>query len=183
MEKLSRLFSVIVVVAGLVFSAGLLVTGCDRSTVRKVDVASGQYYGEDEIQSLPESEKGKYCRDLETVRAQTQREFEAKTQAVKETSDLISSTRAQKDLLERELVRLAAELRTLSDQIDEVKALPTTWRIRAGETLASISVLPGIYNDYDKWWRLFEANKEIVFDPWYSAADTVIVVPRDSSTD
>jgi chromosome segregation ATPase len=146
-------------------------------------VPSGQYYAEDEIQSLPDNERGKYCRDLETVRAQTQREFEAKTQAVKETSDLISSTRTQKDRLERELVTLAAELRTLSDQIDEVKALPTTWRIRAGETLASISALPDIYNDYDKWWRLFEANKDIVFDPWYSATDTVIVVPRDWPTD
>jgi hypothetical protein len=183
MDERSRLFSVIVVVAGLVFCAGLLVTGCDRSTYRKVDVAAGEYYGEDEIPLLPDSEKGKYCRDLETIRAQTQREFEAKTLAVKATTDSISTTRTQKDRLERELVTVAAEIRTLSDQIDEVKALPTSWRIRAGETLASISVLPDIYNDYDKWWRLFEANKDIVFDPWYAAVDTVIVVPRDWPTD
>jgi hypothetical protein len=183
MREHSRLFPVIIIVAGLLFVAGAMVSGCDRGAkYRKVDVAAGQYYSEDEIQILPEGEKGKYCRDLESVRAETQREFEAKTQEAKATADQIVATRAEKDRLEREIVTLAAEIRTLGDQIDEVKALPTTWRIRAGETLASIAVLPNVYNDYDKWWRLFEANKDLVFDPWYSALDTVIVIPRNWPT-
>jgi chromosome segregation ATPase len=142
-------------------------------------VAAGQYYSEDEIIALPSAEKGKYCGDLEAVRVQTQHEFETKMQASKDTTNLIAATRAEKDRLERELVSLAAEIRTLGDEIEEVKALPRTWRVRAGETLASISALPNVYNDYDKWWRLFEANKDLVFDPWYCALDTVIVVPRD----
>jgi nucleoid-associated protein YgaU len=182
MRKQSTLLPVIVIVAALVGAACLMTSGCDRKEYRKVDVASGQYYAEDEILALPVGAQGSYCRDLETVRSETQQVFETRLKESKETSDLIASTRAEKDRLEREIVTLAAEIRTLGDQIEEAKRLPTSWRIRAGETLASISVLPAIYNDYDKWWKLFEANKDLVFDPWYSALDTVIVVPRDWPT-
>jgi nucleoid-associated protein YgaU len=182
MGKLFRILSISVIVVGSVLAAALLFAGCGGATQRDVDVSAGEYYAEGEIALLPEAEKGKYCQTLETQRAQTQRDFEAKTQAVKETGDLINSTRVEKDRLERELFSLSAELRTLSDQIDEIKALPTTWRIRSGETLASISAVPEIYNDEEKWWRLFEANKDLVFDPWYSAADTVLVIPRDWPT-
>ena len=55
-------------------------------------------------------------------------------------------------------------------------------RIRIGESLETIAALPGVYNDAGKWWRLLEANKAIILDPYYCLADTVIFIPRDWPT-
>lgn len=166
----------------LVFAAplaALLAGGCGGTKHRTVDVSAGEYYAEDEIAKLPDDLKRKYCRTLDAERTRVQQRFETTTAELTETADRITAARAKRDALDRELLTLEAELRTLDDLIAEVRALPTTWKIRPGESLSSISALPEIYNDVDKWWRLYEANKDKVPDPYYTFPDTVIVIPRD----
>ena len=38
---------------------------------------------------------------------------------------------------------------------------------------------PRVYNDIDKWWKIFEANMHIIEDPYYIFPDTVLSIPRD----
>jgi hypothetical protein len=167
-----------IIATGLVLGL-LLSSGCGGAKHRNVDVTKGEYYSEDELSTLPDGRKGRYCRDLERERQATQQKFEATTNELEQTRELITSTRTQKEALERELLSIEAELRTLNDEVEEVKALPTTWKIRPGESLSSISALPVIYNDVDKWWKIYEANKDRVPDPYFCFPDTVIVIPRD----
>jgi nucleoid-associated protein YgaU len=173
----------LLLVGAVVLPPALLTSGCGGSKQRKVDVAAGEYYSEDEIAEFSNREKNQYCADLGTERTRAQQEFEAKTQELKELRDLIDSIRAQTKPVERDVLRLEAEIRTLNDQINEVKSLPTTWTVGPDQTLSIISGLPEIYNDIDKWWKIFEANQDKIDDPFYVFPDTVLVIPRDWPTD
>ncbi len=167
---------------GLACAAVVLSNGCSRAKVRAVNIEAGDYYTEDELLKLPAGAKNRYCGDLEAGRARVQKEFDAKTQELKDLSTRINTTRVNKDARERELLALEAEVRTLNDQIAEVKALPRTYKVRTGESLSYISSLPQIYNDIDKWWKLYEANKDRVLDPYFLQPDSVIIIPRDWPT-
>ena len=85
--------------------------------------------------------------------------------------------------METDVRRLEAEIRSLNDMIEEVKSLPTAWVIKEGESLTSIAMRDEIYNDIDKWERIFEANMDKIDDPYYIFPDTVLVIPRDWPTD
>lgn len=180
--KLSVLW-LLVLSAGLALPAALLSSGCGGAKHRSVDVAAGEYYAEDEIEQLPDGKKKKYCQDIESERGRVQREFDAKTAEFNETGDKITATRTRKDGLERELLVVESDIRTLDDEIEEVQGLPAVWKVRPGESLSSISALPEIYNDVDKWWRIYEANKGKVPDPYFCFPDTVLVIPRDWPVD
>jgi septal ring factor EnvC (AmiA/AmiB activator) len=166
-----------------VFAAIAIAAGCEHSKQRTVNVASGEYYSEDEMALLPPGSLSRYCDDLGSVRTATQQEFESKTQELAVTNDKITAATAQRTSLDRERVGLEAEIRTLQDQISEVKALPDSVEVRIGESLETIAALSNVYNDPSKWWKLFEANKKIILDPFYCLADTVIFIPRNWPTD
>jgi hypothetical protein len=170
---------VFITATATVLASALFSGGCERATHRAVNVAAGEYYTEDELLKLSNSIKNQYCRQLESERGQVQSEFEAKSAELAQTNDGISTARARRDGLERDVIATEAEVRTLEDQIAEIRALPTIWKIRPGEDLAVIAALPEIYNDRDKWWKLMEANKRKIVDPFYCFPDTVIVIPRD----
>jgi len=179
MQKSLRMLNGFVVTAVLVVSAIVFAGGCEKSKVRQVSVPAGEYYSESEVLELTEGAKNTYCRDIEEERARTQQEFEAKTQELATINGQITAARAKRDQLDRDLLTTEAEIRTLNELVGEVLALPTSWRIRIGDSLESIAALPQVYNDPDRWWKLFEANKLILLDPNYCLADTVIVIPRD----
>ncbi len=165
------------------FALIAIAAGCERAKQRPVNVAAGEYYSEDEVALLPPGSLSRYCNDLGSIRATTQQEFEAKTQDFAQTNDKITAATAQRASLDRERVGLEAEIRTLQDQIAEVKTLPDSVEVRIGESLETIAALSNVYNDSAKWWKLFEANKKIILDPFYCLADTVIVIPRNWPTD
>jgi len=179
MGKSRRVFDGAIVAAILAASAVVLCGGCERAKVRDADVSAGDYYGADEIAALDEGAAGTYCRDLDAARTRTQEEFNAKTKELAGINENITAARARRDQLDRDLLATEAEIRTLNDLVREVQALPTEWRIRVGDSLESIAALPQVYNDNEKWWKLFEANKNILLDPNYCLADTTIVIPRD----
>jgi nucleoid-associated protein YgaU len=185
-EEMAKRINLIWIMAVLIAVATLttmLVNSCGRAKRRTVDVATGEYHTEDEIAEMSDRQKREYCRALESQRDNVQQRFDAMTAELAETGDQITAARKQKDDLERQLLAVESDIRTLDDQIEEVRALPSTWKIRPGESLSSIAALPEIYNDIDKWWKLYEVNKDKVPDPYFCFPDTVIVIPRDWPVD
>ncbi|MFQ5512083.1 MAG: LysM peptidoglycan-binding domain-containing protein [Candidatus Krumholzibacteriia bacterium] len=170
-------------IALLALGIQLALLGCGGGKFRQVNVGAGEYYSEDEYEMLPDGRKGAYCADLERELGLAQQDFEEKTIAVQEAKDLTVSIRQRIIPIEAEVRRLEAEIRSLNDQIKQVKSLPTTWVIKDGESLTSIAMRDEIYNDIDKWERIFDANKDKIFDPYYIFPDTVLVIPRDFPTD
>jgi nucleoid-associated protein YgaU len=170
---------IIALAVGLALPVMVATSGCGRGKQRTIDVAAGEYYAEDEIAELSDRKKNQYCRDLEAQRMKVQQEFDDMTADLAETNERIVAARANRDQIERDLLAVESDIRTLVDQIDEIKALPATWTIKPGESLSAISALPEIYNDVDKWWKIYEANRDKVFDPYFCFPDTVLVIPRD----
>ena len=157
--------------------------GCGGSKTREVSVPAGEYYTEDEYAALSGRKKDRYCNDLnaETQLAQgihdeTQREIE-------DTRNMIATMRSQIVPLQNEVIRLDAEIRTLNDQIESVKALPIQWTVKDGESLTLIAMNEMVFNDIDKWWKIFEANQDKIDDPYYIFPDTVLTIPRDWPTE
>ncbi len=183
MKTITGTLLMLLLVGVVVVPLALFSNGCGGSKQRKVDVGAGEYYSEDELAEFSNKKKNKYCQELGAEQTRTQQEFETKTQELEDIRDLIDSIRAQTKPVEREVLRLESEIRTLNDQINEVKNLPATWTIRTDETLSMIAGLPEIYNDIEKWWKIFEANQDKVDDPFYVFPDTVLVIPRDWPTD
>jgi nucleoid-associated protein YgaU len=153
--------------------------GCTGSKRRPVNVAAGQYYSEDEYDLLGNRAKSQYCKELQEELASSQAEFERVTRAIQDTKDRIKSTRREIVPIEREVLQLESDIRTLEDDIADVKALPTKWTIKPGETLTIIAMQKNVYNDIDKWWKIFDANRDKIVDPYYIFPDTVLVIPRD----
>ncbi len=153
--------------------------GCGGSKTQKADVSQGQYYSQDDFAMLPDSRKNEYCRDLQSEFDESHAEFEREQQEIANAKAQTASIRQQIIPLEQEVLRLEAEIRTLNDQVAEVKALPTMWRVNEGESLSLIASNEKVYNDIDKWWKIFEANQHIIHDPYYIFPDSVLVIPRD----
>lgn len=183
MTNIMKTFLAFVIVAALVAPLAFVSGGCSGTKKREVDVSAGEYYGEDEIAELSDKKKNQYCEEIGIELTRTQQEFEAKTQELKDTREAIDATRLAIDPVEREVLRLEAEIRTLNDLISEVKALPSTWTVKDGESMSLIASFPEVYNDVEKWWKIFEANQDKVDDPFYVFPDTVLVIPRDWPTD
>ena len=167
------------VLGAFALSLGLNFAGCTGSKVRKVSVVDGEYYSEDEYLLLNSGDQEKYCTELEGELTVAQREFDANSQAILEAKNEIASIRDQIVPMEREVIRLDSEIRTLRDQIEVVKALPALWTVKPEESLSLIASFDNVYNDIDKWYRIYEANLDKIDDPYYIFPDTVLVIPRD----
>lgn len=153
--------------------------GCSGSKRRHVSVSAGEYYSEDEYDLLGNRAKSQYCKALQEEMATSQAEFERVTREIQNAKDLIKSTRRQIVPIEREVLQLESDIRSLEDDIADVKALPAQWAIRPGESLTIIAMQKNVYNDIDKWWRIFDANRDKIVDPYYIFPDTVLLIPRD----
>jgi nucleoid-associated protein YgaU len=173
-----RIIILVAAVATLV-----VIGGCAGRKVPKVDVSAGEYYAEDDYAKLSGRRKSQYCNELENELNARQAEFERKTIQLQDMKDLIESIRKQIIPLERDVIRLDAEIRTLNDQVREVKSLPREWVVKPDDTLTLIAMKKNIYNDIDKWWKIFEANIDKIHDPYYIFPDTVLVLPRDWPVD
>ncbi|MDH3217028.1 MAG: LysM peptidoglycan-binding domain-containing protein [Candidatus Krumholzibacteria bacterium] len=158
-------------------------SGCTSSKMRSVNVAAGEYYSEDDYDLLSASSRSRYCEQLESEMATSQEEFAGKQNELENTKNLIQSIRKQIVPIEQEVLRLESDIRSLNDRVVEVKALPKEWRIKPGDTLTLIAMKADVYNDIEKWWKIFEANQDKIDDPYYIFPDTVLVIPRDWPVD
>ncbi|UCH84117.1 MAG: LysM peptidoglycan-binding domain-containing protein [Candidatus Latescibacterota bacterium] len=174
---------IVVLLGAVVALVGVTSNGCSRSKTRQIDVSQGEYYSEDELLEMSDRKKSAYCQTLQGELTTTQEEFDGKTRELQETKDLTRALRAKIGPIEREVLQLESDIRSLNDLIEEVKALPKTYKVKDGDSLSYISSRPEIYNDIEKWWRIFEANQDKIDDPFYVFPDTTLVIPRDWPTD
>jgi len=183
MTTFTKSILIIVLTGVIAVPVGIISSGCSRSKQRQVNVSAGEYYSEDELLEMSDGKKSAYCQDLQAELTRTQEEHDAKTRDLLETRDLTRALRAKIGPIEREVLQLESDIRSLNDLIEEVKALPTEYVVKDGDSLSYISSRPEIYNDIEKWWKIFEANQDKVDDPFYVFPDTVLVIPRDWPTD
>ena len=183
MTYLTKTTLIIILIAVIAVPIGIISGGCSGSKQRQVNISEGEYYSEDELLEMSDKKKSAYCQDLEAELTRTQQENDVKTKELPETRDLTRVLRAKIGPIEREVLQLESDVRSLNDLIAEVKALPTIYTVKDGDSMSYISSRPEIYNDIEKWWRIFEANQDKIDDPFYVFPDTTLVIPRDWPTD
>lgn len=157
--------------------------GCSGSKVKPVNVAAGEYHSEEDQAALSRSEKSAYCAALTKELTGAQQAFQQKQKEIQDAKNLTQSIRQQIVPIEQEVLKLESDIRSVNDKIAAVKALPRTYKIRPGDWLSLIAMQKTVYNDVDKWLRIFEANRDKIEDPYYIFADTVLVIPRDWPVD
>ena len=162
---------------------GGTINGCSGSKNRNINVSDGEYYSEDEYEKLSGGQKSNYCKELSAQLNSAEAEHQRMQKEIQDTKDLIQSIRRQIVPIEQEVLKLESEIRTLNDKIATVEALPKEWIIKDGDTLTLIAMKKEIYNDIEKWTRIFQANNDIIDDPYFIFPDTVLVIPRDWPTD
>ena len=124
---------------GIIFLIGVVLAAAFGSAGRKVpkvDVAAGEYHGEDDLAKMSRRAKNNYCSDLENELVRTQTEFDGKAAHLQEMKDLIESIRKQIIPLERDVIRLDADIRTMNDQIREVR-VHGSWSSDNGSALVT----------------------------------------------
>jgi hypothetical protein len=177
--KRLRLFTCLLLALELV----LVTAGCGGAKHRQVNVATGEYYSEDEFESLSSGKRSDYCKQLSSELDVAQADHQRIQTEIQDSKDLIQSIRRQIVPIEQEVLQLESAIRTVRDQIEAVKALPAEYKIKDGDSLTLIAMKQEIYNDIEKWQRIFEANQDKIDDPWFIFPDTVLVIPRDWPTD
>jgi nucleoid-associated protein YgaU len=159
---------------------GIAAAGCGGTNgARGVNVSGGEYYSQEEQAALSASERSAYCDGLAKVLAAAQQEFEQKQKDIQATKTQTQAIRQQITPIEQQVVGLESSIRSMEAKIAAVKALPQVYKVRPGDSLSLIAMNKEIYNDIEKWWRIFEANRSKVEDPYYIFPDTTLVIPRD----
>lgn len=175
----ARTYPMIAVVA--LFAMWL--TGCSRTSARHINIDAGEYYSEQELENMSNRQKARYCTDLTKALTALQTQVEARQDSLKNTRKEIDSLKNQITPLEREILRVDSDVRTLTGQIAELEALPKTHTVKAGETMDIIAAYDEIYSDPAKWPRIYRANMDKIDDPFWIFPDTVLVIPRDWPTE
>lgn len=157
--------------------AGL--TGCSKTTGRTVDVKSGEYYSEDEFAQLPNSQKEEYCKALESERTRLQADVEAKQAELVATRKNIEALRNQIAPVEKERLRVEADIRALTSQVTKFETLPREWKVTEGECLSTIAERDEVYADWTKWPRIYRANLDKIEDPVWIYPNMTLVIPRE----
>ena len=163
--------------------AGFSVVGCSKTAGRHVDVAAGEYYGEDEFAKLTKSEKEAYCAALEAERNRVQTDLELNQEDLVATRKEIDSLRNQITPVEKEILRLEADIRTLSGQVAALERLPREYTVKEGDCLSIIADRDDIYAAASKWPRIYRANLDKIEDPVWIYPNMVLVVPRELPTE
>jgi hypothetical protein len=179
-KKMSFAMGILLILMG---TWSLLGTGCGGSKLRNVDGGAGEYYSEDEYLSLSNRQKNNYCNSLGAMLNKFEVEVANKQSRIAAARAQIDSLRDAMVPLERDVLRLESDIRTLEDEIAQVEAMPKTWLVKDGESLSLIAGHDEIYNDIDKWPKIFEANTDKIEDPYFIFPDSVLVIPRDWPTD
>ncbi len=156
----------------------LSAVGCSRTSGREIRVSDGEYYSEEEYEELSGRQKERYCTALSSELNTLKSSVEQRQAELEATREQIDNLKAELGPVERELLRVESDIRTLTAQIEEFENLPKVWLIQPGECLWIIAGYEEIYADPVKWPRLYRANMDKIMDPWWIYPDTALVIDR-----
>ncbi|MBE0478495.1 LysM peptidoglycan-binding domain-containing protein, partial [Candidatus Aerophobetes bacterium] len=132
------------------------------------------------------------------------RDVDALKTDVSLAKEMAATAKAQADLARREVRELAAEcrrdrelfLRKIEDILADVKIreekikpekveLKVTvpykmiYTVQKGDSLWSIAARPDVYNNPDKWRKIFEANRETLITPETLYPGQKLIIPKE----
>jgi len=159
-----------------------ILAGCGKTSGRRVNVESGEYYTEAELDSLSNGAREKYCAALGAERDRLKAEVDANQKAIQATRKSIEGLRGQITPTDKEILRLESEIRTLTSQINQYLALPKEYVVVPNDCLSVISNRDDIYADAYKWPRIYRANLDKIEDPVWIYPGMKLVIPRELPT-
>mgnify|MGYP001164765623 CR=1 FL=1 len=159
--------------------ACVVLAGCGKSTGRQVDVSKFEYHTEDEYLALSNSDKAAYCAALEAERNRVQTEHTLTQEDLVAERKKIDSLRNQITPVEKEILRLESDIRTLTGQIAALERLPREYTVKEGDCLSIIADRDDIYAAASKWPRIYRANLDKIEDPVWIYPNMVLAIPRE----
>ena len=167
----------LVIAAIALLAFGLLgSTGCGKKVTRQADISAGDYYSEEEFNSLGDDQREQYCADLAD-------ELEGLSEATTKAESAADG--ADLDRLRSELARLQGEYRgqaghvqKIREEIEYFEGLPKNYTVVRGDCLWNISGFESIYADPVQWPRIYRANTDQIKDPDLIYPDQVFDIPR-----
>ncbi|MCP4544863.1 MAG: LysM peptidoglycan-binding domain-containing protein [bacterium] len=169
---------VLVLVMISLLTLGLLGTsGCSKKTTRQADVATGDYYTQDEYDNLGKEQAEEYCAELAS-------ELERLAES---TADLKSGNDDVRiDQLKRQLATVQSRHEAQRTEVEQIRgetnyfeSLPGSYEVVKGDCLWWISAKEAIYADPVKWPRIYRANRDQIKDPDLIYPGQVFAIPRD----
>jgi nucleoid-associated protein YgaU len=145
----------------LMLLAVLSLTGCSRPPhpSKVVDVSKGIYYTTDEIRGLTGAERDAYCESLDAqIRA-----YRTEADRLLASADSLSKGADSLRTLNTALISQVRDLDNEVRQLRLARRSATTYLVKAGDTLQSIST--EVYGQPDSWKELYEANKDLISQP------------------
>ena len=161
----------------------LFAAGCSKTTGRKVDVAKGEYYSEEELLTMTNSERDAYCKALDAERNRVQAELALAQEDLVNTRKQIDATRNKITPVEKEILKAESDIRTLSGQIAALDRLPREYTVKDGDCLSVIADRDDIYAAASKWPRIYRANLDKIEDPVWIYPNMVLMIPRELPTE
>jgi len=168
-----------ILVALVLLVALALVTGCGSGVQRTADPSAGDFYTEEEYQTLSKDQREDYCASLLG-------EYEDAQDTAAQTRDDIGKEQRASAELDAEMAKLTPRLRELKGEVDVLngeiawyEGLPRVYVVQKGDFLYKISEMDQIYGDPLKWKRIYRANRELIEDPNLINPDWELTIPRD----
>ena len=160
-----------------VLALGLIGTGCAQKVTRQANVATGDYYTEEEFTRLSKEQRDAYCADLSS---ELERLASEKRRAEDSVGDkAVSDLRSEKARIQSQIGAQEQRVGKIEDEINYYESLPTSYTVVRGDCLWNISGKEQIYADPLKWPRLYRANRDLIKDPDLIYPKQVLTVPRD----
>ncbi len=157
----------------------LVLTGCGKKAVRQVDVASGDYYTEEEFKWLSNDERDEYCEDLASELERLKMAAQADEMRQGQIADDLKKLKQKATALQGKLASQGDRFKNLEKEIAYFESLPGSYTVVKGDCLWNISGKEEIYADPIKWPRIYRANKDQISDPHWIFPKQVFAIPRE----
>ncbi len=167
----------LVIAAIALLAFGLLgSTGCGKKVARQADVSAGDYYNEEEFNSLSDEQREQYCADL-ADELEGLGDATANAESAANDADL-ADLRSQLRDLQGEYNAQADQVNQIRSEIEYFEGLPKDYTVVKGDCLWNISGFESIYADPVQWPRIYRANNDQIKDPDLIYPDQVFAIPR-----
>jgi len=157
----------------------LVLTGCGKKVTRKADVATGDYYSDEEFKWLDDDQRDAYCEDLANELQQLKLAARADQLRQGKAAEDLKELKKKAAVLQGQLAKQDERFGDVEKQISYFESLPKNYTVVKGDCLWNISGKEEIYADPIKWPRIYRANKDQIADPHWIYPQQIFSIPRE----